>query len=64
MVKRGIPTFGSEYANWLVEAVVKKHILSIDAGKKMITYVNSAEGKMNMTSDAIIMTCGSREKNN
>ena len=69
--KGGIPTFGSEYANWLEEQLLKtsaqiklqSQVLSIDAGKKMITYVNSAEGKMNMTSDAIIMACGSREKN-
>lgn len=68
--KGGIPTFGSDYAACLEQKLLKtgaeiqlqSQVISIDSKKKSITYVNSVDGKVEITADAIIMACGSREK--
>jgi len=69
--KGGIPVSGAEYADWLerilfktaVQVKTESQVIDIDAIKKMVTYVNPAEGKVRITADAVIMACGSREKN-
>lgn len=68
--KGGIPTFGSDYATCLENKLLKtgaeiklqSQVIAIDAKKKLITYVNSIEGKVEITADAVVMACGSREK--
>ncbi|MBI9060173.1 MAG: FAD-dependent oxidoreductase [Labilibaculum sp.] len=66
----GYPVFGQDYAAWLgkqilktdVEVKLESQVLEIDAKGKILTFVNSKEGKVNLSADAIIMACGSREE--
>lgn len=68
--KGGIPVFGAEYAAFLernlrktaAQIKLQSQVISIDAEKKIVTYVNPYEGKVYVTADAVIMACGSREK--
>jgi len=67
----GIPVFGEDYAQWLGKQLIKtkvrielqSQVLNIDAEKKLLTLVSPEEGEVNYSADAIIMACGSREKN-
>ena len=67
----GIPIFGQDYAMWLekqilktnVEVKLESQVIEIDAKEKTVTFVNSLEGKVKVSADAIIMSNGAREKN-
>lgn len=67
----GFPVFGEEYADWLNKKLIKtgaeirlqSNVIDIESEGKSIVYVNPKEGKVELTADAIIMACGSREKN-
>ena len=67
----GIPVFGQDYAEWLekqilktnVEVKLESQVIEIDAKEKTVTFVNSLEGKVKVSADAIIMSNGAREKN-
>ncbi|MCP5062148.1 MAG: FAD-dependent oxidoreductase [Ignavibacteriae bacterium] len=66
----GYPVFGEDYAAWNeeqisktnVEVKLESQVLEINAKGKMLTFVNSKEGKVSISADAIIMACGSREE--
>jgi len=66
----GIPVFGEEYAKWLesqiskrdIEVRLQSQVLAIEPKEKMVTVVSPEKGRINLTADAIIMACGSREE--
>lgn len=66
----GYPVFGQDYSTWLekkisktnIEIKLESQVLEINAKEKKLTFVNSKEGKVTLSADAIIMACGSREE--
>lgn len=66
----GIPVFGEDYAKWLekkllktkVQVELQSQVISIDSKNKILTLVNSKEGEVKYSADAIVMACGSREE--
>lgn len=67
----GFPVFGSDFATWLekklsetnTEIKLNSQVLEIDPKKKLVSCISPDDKKMTITSDAIIMACGAREKN-
>lgn len=66
----GYPVFGQDYAIWLekqilktdVEVKLESQVLEINGKEKKLIFMNSKEGKVTLSADAIIMACGSREE--
>lgn len=66
----GVPVFGEDYAKWLESQISKRNIeyrlqsqvIEIEPKEKSVTVVSPGEGKNKLTSDVIIMACGSREE--
>ena len=66
----GIPVFGEEYAKWLesqiskrdIEVRLQSQVLDIEPKEKKVSIVSPDKGHINLTADAIIMACGSREE--